>query len=317
MEAIDTKVELQAQIAWLYYIGNLTQQDIAKKLGMSRPTVQRFLNLAIENGIVQVKIDHTATTCMDLAKRLKDRFHLAECEVAPVDEATVGQVDRLIAMSSGRFLEQTLRAIGIHGIALGTGRAIRSMCHGVSRHHLKNFKVVSLAGTVASDGSFNRYDASLSLAEKTDGKYFILSIPLVAEDVHDREYWYASRTYTRQLSNYADCHTAVIGVGWVGEDCSLVQDGFIDNAAARQLVEQGAVCDVLGWVLDGEGRLLNQPINDCITSFKQSILAQRPVIGVAGGVHKHAAILAALRGGWLKGLITDQHTAEFLLNSKT
>ena len=67
----DGKQDLQAQIAWLYYIGNLTQQDIAKKVGMSRPTVQRFLNLAVESGIVQVKIDHTATVCMDLAKQLK------------------------------------------------------------------------------------------------------------------------------------------------------------------------------------------------------------------------------------------------------
>ena len=65
----EAKQELQAQIAWLYYIGNLTQQEIAKKVGLSRPTVQRFLNLAIESGIVQVKIDHTSNLCMDLARR--------------------------------------------------------------------------------------------------------------------------------------------------------------------------------------------------------------------------------------------------------
>lgn len=311
---MDEKLELQAKIAWLYYIGNLTQQDIAKKLGMSRPTVQRFLNLAIESGVVQVKIDHTTTVCMDLAKRLKERFKLTECEIAPVDDATVGKMDRLLAMTSSRFLEQTLRTPDLRGVALGTGREIRAMCDGVSRHHLDGFKVISLAGTVASDGSFNRYDASLSLADKTDGKYYILSIPLYAEHEQDREYWYASRTYTRQLSNYTECETAFIGVGWVGENCSLVADGFMDNAEVRRLVEQGAVCDILGWVLDADGVPLNQPINERITSFTHSVLLQRPVIGVSGGERKHAPILAALRGGWINGLITDQRTAGFLLD---
>lgn len=310
----DGKQDLQAQIAWLYYIGNLTQQDIAKKVGLSRPTVQRFLNLAIESGIVQVKIDHTATVCMDLAKQLKKKFGLSECEVAPVDDVTVAQVDRLIAMTSGRFLEQALRTPNIKGIALGTGRAIRAMCQGVTRHHLDDFKVVSLAGTVASDGSFNRYDASLSLADKTDGKYYILSIPLFAEDEQDRAYWYASRTYTRQLANYVECHLALIGVGWVGRNCSLVQDGFVTNDAMDELVAQGAVCDVLGWVLDADGQPIGHGINHRVTSFKQTILKQRPVIGVAGGERKHAAIHAALKGGWLNGLVTDQRTAEYLLN---
>ncbi|MGL4767030.1 MAG: sugar-binding transcriptional regulator [Formosimonas sp.] len=309
----DAKLELQAQIAWLYYIGNLTQQEIAKKVGLSRPTVQRFLNLAVESGIVQVKIDHTSSLCMDLARRLKAQYGLRECEVAPVEDETVGQIDRLIAMTSARFLEQTLRTPSIKGIALGTGRAISAMCQGVSRALLTDFKVVSLAGTVAADGSFNRYDASLSLAAKTDGKYYILSIPLFAQDEQDRAYWYASRTYVRQLSHYNECHLALIGVGWLGRNCSLVQDGFVSEQVMDELVAQGAVCDVLGWILDAQGQPLAHAMNQCITSFRPEVLKKRPVIGVAGGERKHAAIHAALQGGWLTGLITDQRTAEYLL----
>jgi DNA-binding transcriptional regulator LsrR (DeoR family) len=35
-------------------------------------------------------------------------------------------------------------------------------------------------------------------------------------------------------------------------------------------------------------------------------------IGVAGGSRKYAAILGALRGGWINVLITDQFTARRL-----
>ncbi len=313
----DAKHEQQAHIAWLYYVGNLTQQEIARKLGLSRPTVQKFLNLAVETGIVQVKIDYTSTVCMDLALQLKKKPHLIECEVAPVHEATEPHIDKLIAMTSARFLEQVLRTPDLKSVALGSGRAISAMCHGISKTPLPNFKVVSLAGTIAADGSFNRYDASLSLADKTDGKYYILSIPLFAEDAQDRAYWYGSRTYMRQLVSYTECHLALIGVGWVGENCSLEQDGFISPQTMAALEKDGAVCDILGRILDKNGTPLKHAVNDCITSFTHEILKKRPVIGVAGGKRKHAAIHAALKGKWLDGLITDQRTAEYLLSNHT
>jgi len=41
-------------------------------------------------------------------------------------------------------------------------------------------------------------------------------------------------------------------------------------------------------------------------------LAERTVIAFAGGVRKIPAILAALRGRWISGLITDQQTAQQL-----
>jgi DNA-binding transcriptional regulator LsrR (DeoR family) len=41
-------------------------------------------------------------------------------------------------------------------------------------------------------------------------------------------------------------------------------------------------------------------------------LAERPIIAFAGGERKIPAILAALRGRWISGLITDQQIAQQL-----
>ncbi|HBU8608663.1 TPA: cytochrome C biogenesis protein CcdA, partial [Klebsiella pneumoniae] len=38
-----------------------------------------------------------------------------------------------------------------------------------------------------------------------------------------------------------------------------------------------------------------------------------PRIAAACGEHKRPAILAALKGGWINGLVTDEHTARWLL----
>ena len=44
-------------------------------------------------------------------------------------------------------------------------------------------------------------------------------------------------------------------------------------------------------------------------------LAGREVVAIAGGAHKRAAILAALRSGHLTGLITDEPTARALVDT--
>ncbi|MCV5519659.1 sugar-binding domain-containing protein, partial [Escherichia coli] len=38
-----------------------------------------------------------------------------------------------------------------------------------------------------------------------------------------------------------------------------------------------------------------------------------PHIAAACGEDKRPAILAALKGGWINGLVTDEHTARWLL----
>ena len=46
--------ELMIKIAWYYYIENLTQQEIAKILGINRIKILRLLDKAKENGLITV-----------------------------------------------------------------------------------------------------------------------------------------------------------------------------------------------------------------------------------------------------------------------
>lgn len=47
---------VQVEAAKLYYEHQLSQQEISKKLGVSRPTVSRLLKQARETGIVKIEI---------------------------------------------------------------------------------------------------------------------------------------------------------------------------------------------------------------------------------------------------------------------
>lgn len=79
-----------------------------------------------------------------------------------------------------------------------------------------------------------------------------------------------------------------------------------------EVTAQGGIGEIMGRFIDAEGGVVDSEINRMITSYdiRQN---QCPRIAVACGEYKRPAILAALKGGWINGLVTDEHTARWLL----
>jgi len=74
------------------------------------------------------------------------------------------------------------------------------------------------------------------------------------------------------------------------------------------------VGDILGQFFDADGNVVDLPIHDRRIGIELSDLAHVPkVVGVAGGLHKTAAILGALHGGFLDVLVTNELAAIRLL----
>src|SRR5258708_26644154 len=68
---------------WLYFIAGHTQDEIAKRLKVSRATAQRLVSLCLSERLITFRLEHPIAACMDLAKRLIDKLELRICEVAP------------------------------------------------------------------------------------------------------------------------------------------------------------------------------------------------------------------------------------------
>lgn len=49
-------LDLMYDVAYLYYMNNLKQESIARKLSISKYKVSRVLKRAVEEGIVKIKI---------------------------------------------------------------------------------------------------------------------------------------------------------------------------------------------------------------------------------------------------------------------
>ncbi len=58
-----------ARAGWLYYVGGMTQDQIARELGVSRQRAQRLVSRAMADGLIHVRLEHRIGACLDLERR--------------------------------------------------------------------------------------------------------------------------------------------------------------------------------------------------------------------------------------------------------
>ena len=96
-------------------------------------------------------------------------------------------------------------------------------------------------------------------------------------------------------------------------DSPFLREGFMEKAELEKLIMTGACGEILGQVFDEHGTIINSTFNERLAGVRIEPPTSRLIIGISGGSSKHRPILAALRGQWINGLVTDEITARYLL----
>jgi DNA-binding transcriptional regulator LsrR (DeoR family) len=312
----DEKLDLAARAGWLYYVAGDTQQAIASKLKISRPAAQRLVAMALEKGIVKVRVHHRIAHCLELAEQLRRRFNLSLCEIVPTNGDDTGHLLRKVAVAGSQVIEAYLSAAEPKILALSTGRTLKAVVEELSEIRRPQHRLVSLVGAFAKDGSSNRYDVTLQVAEKTGSKYFLLPAPMFADSPEERRQWCHHRLYRVVESLSAQADVAFVGVGEIGPGCPIQRDGFVTKQEVVELQQCGAVGEMLGWAFDLSGQLVKASTHFRVTSVPLRSPPSRPVIAFAAGIRKARAVLGALRGRWVNGLVTDESCARRLLDAR-
>ena len=313
-ESETTRLDDAARAGWLYYVADNSQDEIARKLGVSRQVAQRLVSLAVSERLVRVWLDHPIAACMELSARLSEKFNLIYSEVVPSDPEPTSQVIGT-AGAAGRYLERVLRAEKPMILAIGTGRALRAAVNQLPSMDCPQHKVISLIGNVAPDGSASFYDVITKIADKTNAPHYPMSVPVFASTQEERQMILRLKPVQQVYALAAQADVCMVGVGTIGEDSPIFLDGFIERSEARALVKAGAVGEITGRAFDANGQFIKGLISDRVVSAPMPQNDGVPIIGVAMGMGKVKAIRGGLLGRIINGLITDEVTANALLQA--
>jgi deoxyribonucleoside regulator len=304
------RTELLARVAHLYYEGDLNQGEIARRVGTSRSTISRMLQEARETGVVEITVHTPWKTVPELEDALRARFGLRGVRVLLGRGRPPEEILRGLGALAARYVDSVIEQDSVLGISWGM--AVHATVRALRPDRRLPITVVQMVGAVGEGNPLiDGPDLARLLADAYGGRYRYLHAPLLVEGGRAREALLGEPGIRETLALARRADVALVGIGApLPEVYSLLRAGYVDQEALAGLRAQGVVGDICARHYDAHGHALDVELNRRIVGIELEAMHDvGQVIGVAGGEAKAAAILGALRGGYVQVLVTDDAAA--------
>ena len=262
-----------------------------------------------EMDIVDIRINDASLKSIEISEKLKDMFQLKQIVVVPSNHDPNLNLSN-IGIAAARYLEKQLK--DNMKLGLSWGSSVYQMIFNFTPVVRANIDVVQLMGGTAWDDSY-KYGVQLilSFADKVGGNAKMLHSPLTLKTKQVHDLLMEEDDIKRHFEMVKQLDMAVIGIGSNYEDVStMVKSNYISKDDSRKLWDAGIKCHICGKHIEMDGRQADIEYNDRVIGIDLEDLKKiENVIAIAGGKHKVAPIAAALRGGYIDTLVTDEETA--------
>jgi len=311
MSAAEHDRRLLLKVSQMFYRSGLSQTEIAGRLRLSRFQVARMLRAALDGGYVTVKILEPDRWHSGLERQLEQRFGLRAAIVVDAEDIRDAEARMRAADAAGRYLCDVLADTDVLGISLG--RTVQAVVDQLPDRIDKRVEVVQLIGgssRVATE--LNSMILTADLARRFRCAPHLLFAPAAVAAGSVRRALLEDTEIKETFSLFGQLTIALLGIGSLsqGETSRLLYGGLIDDESRTGLLAQGAVGDVLSYVYDQSGAILNSAAGDRMIAISpDQLLAVPHRIAVATGKAKATAIAGALAGGLVNVLITDSQAA--------
>lgn len=301
------------RILSLYYAKDLTQSEIAQQLGLSTTKVNRLLQLARRNKMVEFTIKTPFQHLFNMEAELQKYFDLQDAWVIPLEGTETSL--RSIGMAGARFLLDHLQDGDV--IAIGGGTTIYALVESVMAERKYQVDVVPVVGGIQGRSTTDVNYLASQLAERLGGRAYQLYSPAFVETPEQREALLQMAPIKEILDIARRASIALLGVGTVDPDSSrFVLFTALSPKEMLQITElHCGVGEILAIVYDIDGNLCAPEYADRVVGLTFDELKRIPLrIGVAGSAEKSRAIYGALRGSHLSCIVTDEAAANGVID---
>jgi len=302
---------MRLRAAWMYFVEEMTQSDIALQLGIGRVTVVRLLTEARERNEVKFSIQGGLEDCVGLARQLERRFGLDEAIVVPVSSA---EADATIAISAatGMYVSEMVQ-VGTK-LGVGWGRTLWESLSYMNDAAVADVSVVSLLGGITKVKHFNPSEFAWRFSNLFQADCYLMTAPAIVDSAATRKALIDKCGLGEVFERAKDLDVALLSVGDLDTQGTPYRYGFVPDSLRTEMVAHGAVGEILFNYFDANGKVIKHPMNQCTMSVPLSTLAgAKNRIVASGGSKKATALLGALRLINPTVFITDEHAARRVL----
>jgi len=305
--------KLYIKIAYWYYTLGLTQEEIGKKISLSRQKVNQIINSLVDLGVVTININGYERDNIEYECRLEEMFNLKEVIIAS-DYGETETAFFKVTNVAAQYLERQIQNGDIIGISWG--RALAGTIRNMTFQKHSNCQVIQLMGAQNMAQPISRADEIVrEMANKLECPSHMLYAPVVVEHEKTKEMLMQEKSIKLSYELMKKCDLAVFGIGELTEKSTMGSSGYLSKEEIRKLNREGFVADLTMNPIRLDGTWDNCFLEKRILSADMECINNIPnVILVACGAEKVRAILAALRTGCADTLITDETTAKLVID---
>lgn len=286
------------KIAYWYYKKNMTQDEIAKRLAMTRQKVNKIIGSLVDLGIVEIQINGLAEDFTELEYLIEKHFNLTCVSIINSDDFFSKAAERL-----NSFFENN------QTIGLSWGETLGATVNMINHRRLKNSNVIQLAGGMNSKSTFVRPDEiTRVLATKLGSKFHLLYAPAFVHSIELKEAIINEESVKTTFNYMKGCDLAILGVGNLRAESTLGKEGFIPTDLLNDMLAEGCVGDVamLPFKKDGTWYETGNIIGIDVETLKNI----PNVVILAKGAAKTEAVIGAINTGCINTIIIDKYIAQ-------
>ena len=308
------RYSILAEIAELYYLKGQQQAEIAKKMNISRSLVSKMISEAQQKGIVSIAINRFFRRAAEVESALSDRFGIETAVLSLPGSLTPVEIKRQLGRLAADIIYELLEPSSKIGFTFGT--SLKETVESLALKPVRQITAVQLTGSLgASESAFDSHELVHKLSSSWNCDAVFLHAPFIVNSTEIKKHLFNSRSNRHNAEICNELDVAVVGMSSLSSrgGSALYKGGHISAMELQMLKAHGVTGDIGSYSIDREGRLVEvEALTRMIAIDEQGWKTIRSRVGIAFGEQKTDIIRAALKGGWLTSLITDEATAKLL-----
>ena len=305
----DKKIERMLNVAHMYYERDMTQNQIAKELGISRPLVSLLLTEARNCGLVTITINDVQSREQLAAKRLESCFGLRRALVQP-DAASADATDNAVACAAFRLCYEE----GAENIGIGWGSMMGRMADWAEPEKGDAHKSACLFPLIGGIGASYRGYHTNELVRIISGKLGCQADYLYFPAIFDSEQELAiirnMETFRSVSQRWDNIDLAFVNVS----NYPSYPDLGVEYRYGGQLLRRRAVGRILAHYYDEEGQLIHPDVDNVIQCSLEQLGRAGRVAALCSAHLKEESVIGALRLKLIDTLVLPCSLAERVLD---
>ncbi|MFB3778838.1 MAG: sugar-binding transcriptional regulator [Bryobacteraceae bacterium] len=300
--------------ARLYFLDGLSQEQVGRFVHVSQSKVSRMLALARERGIVRISVPEYEPRDRTAEAALKHALGIDAVVIRSIAKVPVVDVRHTLGYFAAPVVADWVKAASV--VAVAGGRTMQALVENMRpAGPVPPITFAQAMGHIdASPGPYDAVELSRTLARHWDGRLLTLNTPAILPDAETCRRLLGLGQIKSVLNQLAQAEIALVGVG-TPENSVFVEHNAFTQRDFGALRAAGAVGEILGRFYDASGKECSTPLQRRVVSLGLKDLQRIPRrVGVLAGADRTAALVAAVRSGYLNALVIDDGCAAALLD---